>query len=201
MGLTASPLLRAITDIGDSAVLVPLALAISLQMFVAGSHRRALLMLLSLIATAAAIGVLKVAMSGCSLVDGHFRIHSPSGHAALSAAVVLPIAAIVAGQLQAWERYPPFLLAAILIAFIAASRVLLGHHSRDEVAVGLAVGLLTGLLTSCLILRSPPSTLRVLPVVILALLVTVPLLGTHFPSEVVVRLVAGFIHRSVAFCA
>jgi membrane-associated phospholipid phosphatase len=201
MSLTATPFLTAITDVGDSAVMVPLALAISLRMLIAGSRRRALLVLLSLVAAATAIGVLKVVLGGCSPLEGHIRFRSPSGHAALSAAVVLPIAAIVAGQLEAWNRYAPFILAAILVALTAASRVLLGHHSSAEVAVGLAVGLSAGILFSCLILRSPPATLRVLPIVALVMLVTVPLLGVHFPSELIVRLLARFIHRSVPFCA
>jgi membrane-associated phospholipid phosphatase len=196
-----SSLLNTVTDVADTAVMVPVALAISLQMYVTGFRRIALIVLLSLFLAAGAIGTLKVVIGGCDVIRTHVGMRSPSGHAALSAAVLLPTSALIASHFESWKRYLPLLAAALTIALITASRVLLGHHSGVEAVVGLIVGVSIGAPISWYILRLQPKALQVLPILVLVLIVTLSLIGTRAPSESFVHVLAGFVHRNVPFCS
>jgi len=129
-----------VTDFGDSAVTVPLALLTLIFLMMAGERRLALHWALTIGGCAAAIGALKILFGACGAQITAIHIVSPSGHTAMSAAVYGSLVVLVGARLS------PHLRVAIIAATwgavigIALSRVALHDHSQAEIAVGLVVG-------------------------------------------------------------
>ena len=134
-----STLMHAVTDIGDSAVLGAVVLAAACYFIAAGCFAEAVAVALSFLLTSAAIGLLKVAFLSC----GHdfLDIRSPSGHAALSVAVLGTFGLILHSLHKRWHRFLWPGLLGILGAAIVVTRIALGYHSFAEVAAGVVVGL------------------------------------------------------------
>lgn len=65
----------------------------------------------------------------------------PSGHAAASAALYITLALILSPHLEKRARIAVRVIATILIALIALSRVYLGVHYASDVAGGLVLGI------------------------------------------------------------
>src|SRR5579883_3274475 len=160
--------LRTVTDLGDAAILIPLAAAILASLlldnarcaawwagasqFWLGLAAAILVWLLLVNARCAAwwagailfcVGLtaaLKIDFHGCPPAPD---LHSPSGHTGLS---VLVYGAITLAAAQE-QRGPRWVLVIIagggLIAAIAASRLLLGVHSLAEIGLGLVIGLVS----------------------------------------------------------
>lgn len=129
-----------VTDCGDSAVTVPLALLALIFLLMAGARRLALFWLLTIGGCAGAIALLKLAFGVCGQRIAIAHIVSPSGHTAMSAAVYGSLALLVGAALR--PRYRRLLLfaAAIAVVGIALSRVVLHEHNVAEIVLGLIVG-------------------------------------------------------------
>jgi membrane-associated phospholipid phosphatase len=190
----------AITDLGDSAVLIVETIVISLQLAWARYWCAVWVLWLSLIGAAAAIGLLKLLFIGCQIEVLELAIHSPSGHSALSASVYLTLAAIVSRQLKGWAAPLPFVGAVLLIASIAATRVALHMHSLDEALLGLAIG--GGVAALCLTLLSESGRpgFRFRGIVATVVLVAVVMDGARLPAEAAIRYMAAFISERTPFC-
>src|SRR5450432_2952759 len=130
-----------VTDFGDTAVTLPLAALTIVFLFFSGWRRAAFAFALALLACAIAIGLAKLALESCGHPLLHTDISNPSGHAAVSTTVYGSLAVLFAGNVAAGRRWIPLAGAAILLAGIALSRVVLDAHSLVEVALGLAIGL------------------------------------------------------------
>jgi membrane-associated phospholipid phosphatase len=135
-----SPIWNFITDFGDSAVTVPLALLILIFLFAAGERRLALGWVLAIGGCAVVIGALKLVFGACGHELTLVHITSPSGHTAMSTAVYGSLAFLVGARLPRGQRRAILIAAAIAIVGIAVSRVAVHDHSRSEVAVGFVVG-------------------------------------------------------------
>ena len=128
--------MRFLTDFADQAVIIPLVLAISIALATQGWRRGAIVWLLAVGATFAAMLALKVAFLACSPLFSPIDIHSPSGHVAAATVVTGGLAALLSGR--AANILPIAGLAALVIGI---SRLVLGAHSLPEVVVGALVGL------------------------------------------------------------
>ena len=129
-----------VTDSGDSAVTVPLAL-LTLAFLIAGRHPRiAFGWTLAIGGCALAIGVLKLAFGACGerIPLGH--IVSPSGHTAMSTAIYGSLALLVGAGLQPSRRIAVCAVAAVAITGIALSRLVLHEHNLPEIVLGGVVG-------------------------------------------------------------
>jgi membrane-associated phospholipid phosphatase len=130
--------MRFITDFGDSAVLLPLSLAILVWLTFARSIRTGIWWGTALIICGAGIGILKMLFFACP-PDGD--LESPSGHTALSALVYGGLAAILATDIQSkWPRRTIGTTAFLFILAIAYSRLVLHMHTLPEVIAGLTIG-------------------------------------------------------------
>jgi membrane-associated phospholipid phosphatase len=168
-----------ITDFGDQAVVLPLALAVAAALALAGWRRGAVAWLLCVTATLFAVLVGKLAMIACGPVP-FVSLRSPSGHTAA--------AAVAYGGLLALLAPPPWRTrlavgAALAVAIVVgASRLALAVHSRSEVAVGAAIGVAGALLLARLAGESPKGWRRAVPLAV-AVGVVVLLHGEHLRAE------------------
>lgn len=129
-----------VTDWGDSAVTVPLAL-LTLVFLVAARHRRSALFWVSaIVGCAVAIGTLKLIFGACGQRIPLGHIVSPSGHTAMSTAIYGSFALLVAARLPSSRRLAIYAIAAAAIVGIALSRLVLHEHNLPEIALGWLVG-------------------------------------------------------------
>lgn len=198
MDLTA--LLAAASDLGDSAVITAIAVVATIQLVLWRYRGAALSLLVALVVGAAAIGSLKIALIGCGRGMFGSQLSSPSGHAAMTAAVLGTLSAIMAEQITGWRRFLPPLVALAVTALIAATRVLLGVHTMEEVLIGLGTGALVLGLSLAILRRAAVVRLR-LHAMLLAMAVTIAFTaGMHAPAENVIRVLASFVNRSIPMC-
>ena len=169
-----------VTDFADQAVLLPLALVVSVCLGLAGWWRGAGAWLLGVGTTLALMLFLKVGFIACSPDD---VLRSPSGHTA-AAAVVCGGLIVVLGGRRRWAL-PVSALAALLIG---GSRLMLGAHTPLEVLVGGAAGIGGAVLTA--LAAGPMPEFRRNRVAMAALLVVVVLHGLRMPAEAHIRGIA-----------
>ena len=176
-----------VSDFGDTAVTVPLALLMALALLAARHFRMALGWCLTILACAGLIGALKLVLSVCGYQPGGSVLASPSGHTAMSTAVYGGFAAVLGAGLKRPARDAVIAAAATLMLAIAASRAVLHYHSATEVAVGLAVGSLALSSITVLAGRYRPVPLPVLPVVGATLAIALIFHGVRWPAEQAIR--------------
>lgn len=129
-----------VTDFGDSAVTVPLAL-LTLVFLAAGRQSRvAFDWVLAIGGCAVAIGVLKLVFGACGSRESITAIVSPSGHTAISTAVYGSLAVLIGARLRPARRHVLYIAAAVAIVIIGVSRIALDDHTPAEVVLGLVVG-------------------------------------------------------------
>lgn len=172
--------MRYLTDFADQAVILPLVLAIAVSLAAQGWRRGALVWLIVVAATFAAMLILKVMFLSCSPLFGPMDVRSPSGHVAA--------ATVVAGGLAAMlSRHRASIMPAAFLAgvVIGVSRLVLGAHSFPEVVVGALIGL-TGA-AAMLRFAGPPPKLNTPALATVIVLVTLLFHGLHLPAEAAIR--------------
>lgn len=130
-----------ITDFGDTAVTVPLAMLMLCFLVVAKEWRLALAWALAILGCAGVIGGLKLILDACGTSVATAGLTSPSGHTAMSAAVYGGFAAVVSVNIAPPARAALIVGTIALIVAMPMSRVVLNAHTPIEVVVGLAIGL------------------------------------------------------------
>lgn len=181
------PVWSFVSDFGDTAVTVPLAVLLACALAAARHFRLALGWCLAVVACAGLIAALKLLLAVCGHPLAGTGLASPSGHTAMSTVVYGGFAAVLGGGLPRPARAPVVAAAAALIVGIAASRAILEYHSAIEVAVGLTVGglALAGILL--LVRRDRPARVPILPVAAAALAVALFFHGERWPAEHAIR--------------
>ncbi len=186
--------MRFVTDFADEAVVLPLVVAIGVALLMQGWRRGAAAWALTVIATFAAMLVLKLVFLACWHDLGTPDIHTPSGHVAA--------ATIVAGGLATFllrRRAGVLACAALAALVIGATRMSIGAHSLPEVAVGAMVGL-AGAFALTLLAGPVPATLNVRRIVLIAVATMVVFHGLHFPAEAHIRATAFRLAKTLAVC-
>ncbi|MDD5585889.1 MAG: phosphatase PAP2 family protein [Alphaproteobacteria bacterium] len=190
----------AVTDFGESSLLFAIATAIAIYLVWRGRWRAGLVFMLAFLLVAAGIGLLKMIFIGCAVRWLPVAVHSPSGHTAMAAVVLGTIAAMTANGKRGWRRYGPLILALVLVAAIAATRVILEVHSVAEVAIGFFVGGgVAGGAAYCL--RREKGAQLEGPALAIALVLAGGLFyGTHVPVEKFIRNWAASLQTNSSFC-
>jgi hypothetical protein len=198
--MDTTTILTAASDLGDSAVITAISMVAAIQLAWSGYRRAALVLIVAMAAAAAAIGLLKVAVIGCGAGASVAGLKSPSGHAAMTAAVFGTLSFVVAGQIGGWQRFIPPSIAVVLIAGIAATRVLLGVHTVEDIAIGLATGTVVAILAIAVLRRTRVVRVR-LGLLLLVVAATAALTdGIRAPTEQMVRFFAAFVSHNVPLC-
>jgi len=190
-----------VTDLGDSAVTLPLATLALLYLLLAHWPRAALALAISLAAGGAAIGALKLALQSCGHRLLQTTVIDPSGHVAMSTLIYGALALLLGSALAGAWRGAVYLAFALLIAAIALSRLVLHAHNLGEVLVGLAVGLGALILFHQLHGEPAPGGLKVSRLALSALLLMVAMHGTRWPIEEEIRSMVALIRAGVPECA
>jgi membrane-associated phospholipid phosphatase len=127
-----------VTDFGDSAVTVPLALLVFVFLWAAAARRIALGWAVATGGCAVTMGALKVLFTACGpeIAD----ITSPSGHTAMSVVVYGALATLIGARLRSERRRIVSITAGVAIVGISLSRWVLRDHTAAEITVGFGVG-------------------------------------------------------------
>ena len=169
-----------VTNFGDLAVLVPLALTVLIWLLWVHNRREALWWCVAVVVCTGGTAAFKIFFYACPPIQD---LHSPSGHTAFSALVYGAIAGIIAIERSGWRRVAMVGLAPLFIAAIAVSRVLIEAHTVLEVVVGLSLGLAT---LGCFLLsyrRQRLGYVNVRPMLIGACIIAVLLNGKALGAE------------------
>lgn len=194
------PLWTFVTDFGDTAVTVPLALLMAGFLLAVGERRLAVAWCLAIAACAGAMGLLKIAFSGCGAPVIGAVLTSPSGHTAMGIAVYGGYAAVLTTRLPLPARTSLVAGAVTFAIAIGLSRVVLHNHSPIEVAVGLAVGVATLAALLWIVARHPPARLPTGKLAAAAAIVALLLHGERWPAEQAIRHLAGWFDLLRPWC-
>jgi membrane-associated phospholipid phosphatase len=129
-----------LTNLGDSAVTVPLAVLTCCFLGAARQLRLALVWSFAILGCAGVIGVLKLLPAACGPGLALAGMLSPSGHTAMSTAIYGSLSLVIANSSPPVVRAVVYSGGILLISGIAASRLALGYHAPAEVAAGLIIG-------------------------------------------------------------
>jgi membrane-associated phospholipid phosphatase len=193
-------ILKVVTDFGDSAVTVPLALLTLIFLVGVGSRRAAFAWLAAILSCAATVGILKLALGACGDRPLSVGLVNPSGHAAMSATVYCSLAVLVGSTRCARDRSALVVFALMISAAIGISRIALRMHSGLDVIVGLAVGLTSAVMFGAVLAAGPVATLSVPQLTTTLWLLVAMMYGTRWPVEGTVRRFGAMIQAAGSVC-
>ena len=190
-----------LTDFGDTAVTVPLALLMAGFLLAAQQPRLAIGWGLAIVGGAGAIGGLKLVFAVCGQPIDGARFASPSGHTAMSIAVYGGFAAVVGATLSPPARAALITGAAVPVIGIPLSRTIVGGHTIIEVVVGLAVGIATLGAIIAITTRYRPERLPLAWLAAGTLIVFMLFHGTRWPAEQSIHGLAGLLAFLRPYCS
>jgi membrane-associated phospholipid phosphatase len=129
--------LTSLTNLGDLAIALPLAIAILFWLLGMRSPRAALWWLVAVAICIGGTALLKIYFFSCPPIAD---LRSPSGHTSLSTLVYGTLIMFIAFETERWRRWTVIAIGALFVLSIAVSRVLLNAHTVPEVVVGLLIG-------------------------------------------------------------
>ncbi|HEV2549953.1 MAG TPA: phosphatase PAP2 family protein [Stellaceae bacterium] len=194
-------LLNLVTDLGDSALLLPAsALLFAYLLYLrAASVARIWVMALALCALLTLL--LKVAFYTCGMAVPVLAMRSPSGHTSLSTTFYGCAALMMTGDKERATQVMVLAGGTFLALAVALSRVLLHAHTMSEVALGLTIGVLCVVWFGSAYLGRPPLSVpwrSALLGVGLLLLITH---GLHWNFEWMVARIAALLRSGISICA
>jgi membrane-associated phospholipid phosphatase len=178
-----------ITNLGDSALLLPASVLLFCHLFWRGERSRALSFALALGACLAITVAAKLACVLLGIACFTPSLHSPSGHSSFSAVFYGCCAALVSSDDRPWRQRIVWIAVTGLILAIGVSRVLLGAHSSLEVAIGLAIGFACVRLFLRLSDKARPAS-GLLQVALGLGVLVIALQGTHLTIEPLLQAIA-----------
>lgn len=190
-----------LTDFGDTAVTVPLAILVTAFLFAAKQPRLAIGWALVILLCAGATGALKLAFTVCGYPFAGAGLMSPSGHTAMSVVVYGGLAAVIGNSLKAPARAALIAAAATFTIGIALSRTIVGHHTPIEVAVGLIVGIAALGAMIAVAVRYRPEHLPIGWLAAGALVLFVLFHGTRWPAEQAIHRFARWLDILRPYCS
>lgn len=194
-------LLHAITDLGNSALLLPASAFLVAYLFYFRTLSVAWIWVSTLALCAFLTLFLKVAFFTCGTAVPALDLHSPSGHTSLSTTFYGCAALMVSGDKGRATQVAVLAAGTLLVLAVSISRVLLQVHSLPEVAMGLSIGIVCVAWFGSRFLALPPLSLpwrwALAGLVLLAVLTH----GMHWNIEWAVARIAALIHSAAPICA
>jgi|GEM_PF-675577 membrane-associated phospholipid phosphatase len=189
-----------ITSFGNAAVVGALVVTTAVYLVMAGCRRPALAVALTFVLAASGATIAKLLCMGCPVNSLDPALHSPSGHVAISTAVYGMMTTIIAAQTKGWQRRLVWAAGFLLIALIAASRVLLRFHTFDEVMVGLVIGGVSYEIVRRFVLRNAVVRFNGWAFATTALVVVFLFHNMQIPFEQAIQWLAQHIRAHIAVC-
>ena len=181
-----------VTNFGDQALILPLAIGIALVLALSGWRRGALAWTAAIGGALAVILLLKLYFFTCGHSSPEAGLGNPSGHTAAAAAVYGGFTAMIVRSIRddrRWALVSAVAISVFLAAAIGVTRVVLDQHSTAEVVVGGTIGV-GGAVAFALLAGSPSHAVRIGRIVAAGLLVTVMLYGYRLSAEAAIKSLA-----------
>lgn len=188
-----------VTDLGDSLVLLPLALLLLLWLACRTGLRAAFLWALALVVCGAGTAALKIYFHACP--SPLASLQSPSGHASLSTLIYGGLVLIVGTEREPMQRLFVTVLGIGLVVGIALSRVLVGAHSATEALVGLMIGAAALAIVAPVCIRAQLTAGQAACLVAAIALILLALHGRSASFEHVWRFGAAYLQDRAGLCA
>lgn len=183
--------MKAFTDFGDTAVLLPLSIVILVWLLSGGLRRVVGSWIIAIGLCIAGTALLKIYMYGRPPAPD---LVSPSGHSSLSVLIYGAITLIIAAEQRGCALAATLVAGASWIVAIAGSRLLLRAHSAPEVGIGIIIGVATLTLFTHYYLCSRSEGRRLLPVILSVIVVTAVLHGQELPAEALLQVISRHLH-------
>jgi membrane-associated phospholipid phosphatase len=202
------PLAMALTDLGESSILLSTAVAASGWFWLSRQRPLALLWLSAVGGCALTMLALKLVFLTCGQYVLAGTVESPSGHSSMSA-LFYGAAALTLTKLSPQAARHRFLLLGCAVAMalaIGASRIVVNAHTPQEVVIGLAIGFTWLGLFALLLPRTgasvamPPAAMQGILVLLYGGLLLVTLAGEHISVEDLLFRVADYVHVHWGVC-
>jgi membrane-associated phospholipid phosphatase len=189
--------MRALTDFGDAAVVLPLSAVMLLWLLRFHARRAAVSWVVAVGLCIVGTALLKIVLYVCPPVPD---LVNPSGHTGLSMLVYGGIVLAIAAEERGWRRAAVLAAGAALIVGIAGSRLLLKMHSALEVGVGILIGTLTLTVFARGYLRSRSEERPLLPLVLPVIGVITLLHGHELRAEGYLHAISRYFHLDGNAC-
>ncbi|MNN39106.1 PAP2 superfamily protein [compost metagenome] len=179
---------NAITRLGDSSLLLPVAVFIFFWLLLRREKAKAGVWLLLFGLAASLVVASKLAFMGWGIGIPEWDFTGISGHSMMAASVLPVLAALLSRS----RRLALVLasLGALLAVLVGASRIAIGVHSPAEVYAGLAVGLMASASCLALVRFSLPQLPPLLLGVVLTLSAAQALTGARAPTHQMLERIA-----------
>jgi membrane-associated phospholipid phosphatase len=190
-----------LTNLGDSAVTVPLAVLTCCFLDAARQVRLAFVWSFVILGCAGVIGVLKLLLTACGPGLTFAGMLSPSGHTAMSTAIYGSLSLVIAHSSPPVVRAVVYSSGILLISGIGASRLALRYHAPAEVAAGLIIGAGAVAGFRIMLAKRPVITLRVQWLIGAAVILVTLLDEKRWPAEEALWDFAGFLQLLASMCS
>lgn len=192
-------LMNLISDLGDSAVLLPLSALTTWLLWRYQGRYSAIAFLRSAVFCTVLMVILKLVFIACGR-EWAFGVSSPSGHASMSTVVYGALLIAATRQAPRWQQVLVGIVGTGLIAGIALSRAVLRVHSPMEVLLGMLIGLIALLLFPLWYLRRETPKLDLIVLVVGVGTILFLAYGTRLPIEQLIHTVAVRTRSDVGIC-
>ena len=193
-------MMRAISALGDTALLAPAAAGILLYLAALRRWTDARAFLLSLAFGLGATLLSKLLFKACGGAIEILDLNSPSGHASFATLFYGALAMLIGAGRPPWQAALVGVPAALIVAAIGASRVVQGAHSWEEVVLGWLIGLAGLAVFVGLHRRTDRPPLSPVPLAIGFALAILVVDGRHFTPEHYIGRVARYVSASLDVC-
>jgi membrane-associated phospholipid phosphatase len=194
-------LLHAVTDLGDSALLLPASAFLVAYLLYFSTVSVARIWVSTLALCAFLTLFLKVAFFTCGTTVPALDLHSPSGHTSLSMTFYGCAALMVSADKGRAMQIAMLAAGTLLVIAVAISRVLLHAHSPTEALLGLTIGIVCVAWFGRRFLALPALSLPWRGALAVVALLAVMTHGMHWDFERVVARIAALIHSTAPVCA
>lgn len=179
--------MHTLTDFGDTAVVLPLSVVISLWLLRHHSHRVLVPWIIALGLCIAVTALLKTYLYACPIASD---LVSPSGHTSLSTLTYGAMTLVIAAEERRILQTSVLGFGTGFIFSIAGSRVWLNAHSALEVGIGILIGIVTLALFAQYYLRWRNEGTPLLMLVLPAVVVITVFLGQEVRIELVLHAIS-----------
>jgi hypothetical protein len=190
---------KLITDLGDSAFLIPASALLLACCLYLRSSRAALIWVSTLALCAGLTIALKIGFRACGGEVPAFHIRNPSGHTSLSTTFYGCFSLMIAEE--GWARLSVLLTSILLVAAIAVSRVVLKEHTLEEVIAGLFIGVCCVGWFAFWYLPCPPANIPWQAAAVALLALALLTHGWRIDFEVMIGYIARLFRAAVLVCA
>jgi len=189
--------MRALTDFGDAAVVLPLSAVMLVWLLWLHPRGAAISWVVAVNFCIAGTALLKILLYVCSPIS---NLVSPSGHTSLSILIYGALVLVITAEMTGWQRATVLAGGTGLIVGIAGSRLVLNVHSALEVGTGILIGTVALALFASRYLRLRSEGTSLLPLILPAVAVIALLHGHELRAEGFLHAISRYLHLGGEVC-